>query len=180
LIGTRVTIRYAKALFELAKEKAILDNVEKDLNRIQRVIDVSEKFQMMLVSPVIGADEKRRVLDNLFRKQLHPITFHFLNLLIDKKRENLLPIIINQFMKLLDEDRGILRGKLITAYKFTKTQMRLLKEKLDKITKKNVVLEQVVDPGLLGGFIVRLEDTVIDTSLKNQLVKIRESLISGS
>jgi len=79
---------------------------------------------MMLVSPVIGADEKRRVLDNLFRKQLHPITFHFLNLLIDKKRENLLPIIINQFMKLLDEDRGILRGKLITAYKFTKTQMQ--------------------------------------------------------
>lgn len=180
MIGARVTIRYAKALFSLAKEEGILPRVASDLELLSNSVDDSEELRTLLESPVVGAREKQKVLSELFETKLSPVTFRFLTLLIEKKREDLLRQIIQRFMKLLDEDRGILRGELLTAYQFSEKQLQALKKHLDKITGKNVVLEQRVESNLLGGFVIRMEDTVIDSSLKNQLVKLHQSMTAGN
>ena len=85
---------------------------------------------------------------------------------------------IEYFQHLLDEKNGIIRGQLQTAYPLNERQLDLLNKQLNRITGKTVVITERVDKELLGGFIVRMQDTVIDSSLKNQLFKLRENLLS--
>ena len=179
MIGTRVTRRYAKALFELAEEQNLLARVEKDLNSVKRICDFSREFDMILESPVIDVAEKKEVFSRLFKERVHPVTFRFLELLVEKNRENLLPVIVDRFLNLLDESRGIVRGQLITAHPFTEEQLAALKKRLNLITGKEVILHQKVKPDILGGFIIQMNDTVIDSSLKNQLNKLRDRLVYG-
>jgi F-type H+-transporting ATPase subunit delta len=173
-----VSKRYARALFELAREENFLDRVEKDLSDLYRYLKESDEFRNLLVSPVIHATRKRKILEDLFGKQFNKKTLDFLRLLLDKNREALLPEMIGYFQQLLDEKNGIIRGQLQTAYPLNEQQLDLLNKRLNRITGKNVVITQQVDKELLGGFVVRMQDTVIDSSLKNQLLRLRENLLS--
>ena len=178
MIGSRVTKRYAKALFEAAQESKQIDQIEKDLILVKEIIEKSKDFSIFLISPVIQSAEKRKIFAQLFGQKLQKLSLEFLNLLLDKGREKMLPTIIWNFLRLIDDSRGILRGQLFTAHNFSEKQVQSLKKQLDRITGKNVMLAEQVDPSLIGGFVVRLDDTVIDTSIKNQLVKMREYMIS--
>lgn len=178
MIGSRVTKRYAKALFEAAQESKQIDRIEKDLIYVKEIIEKSNDFSIFLKSPVIQSAEKRKIFAQLFERKLQKLSFEFLNLSLDKGREIMLPAIILNFLRLIDDSRGVLRGELVTAHRFSETQIQSLKKRLDRITGKKVMLVEQVDPSLIGGFVVRLDDTVIDTSIKNQLLKMREHMIS--
>ena len=178
MVRSRVSKRYARALFELAREENLLQQVEKDLSELDQYLKASDEFENLLASPVVHANKKREVFDDLFGKQFHPKTMDFIRLLLEKNREYLLPEIIEYFHQLLDEKNGIIRGQLLTAYPFSEAQLELLNKHLNQITTKKVILTQDVDKELLGGFIVQMDDTVIDSSLKNQLLKLRENLLS--
>ncbi len=115
----------------------------------------------------------------MFEKKLQPLSLDFLNLLLVKGREKILPNIIWYFFRLVDDSRGILRGQLLSAQPFSATQLQSLKKHLDRISGKNVQLDQQVDSALIGGFVVRMDDTVIDNSIKNQLVKMKAYMISN-
>jgi F-type H+-transporting ATPase subunit delta len=177
VIGSRVTRRYAKALFELAQDKNILDAVENDLKMIMAAYQKSSELPLLLESPIIPTREKRVTFDKLFKQHVQQVTYDFLMLLLDKNREENLPEIIDHYMKSLDEYRGIVRGKLLTAHPFSESQKKALSAKLSEQTGKKILIEEEIDQSLIGGFVVRLEDTVIDTSLKNQLDKLRQNLI---
>jgi len=115
----------------------------------------------------------------MFEKNLQPLSLDFLNLLLDKGREKILLDIIIHFFRLIDESRSILRGQLLSSHPFSAAQLQSLKKNLDRITGKNVQLDQQVDSSLIGGFVVRMDDTVIDTSIKSQLVKMKAYMISN-
>ncbi len=174
---SRATIRYAKALFELAREAKKLETIHSDLITIRQALEKSPDLQQVLDSPIIPKQEKADLLDQLFREQVDEHTMRFLQLLVEKNRESLLLFIIGRFQELLDEYRGIVRATLITAHPFDSDQKQALKKRLDRITGKDVQLKEVVEPDLLGGFVVRIKDTIIDVSLKNQLLKLRERLV---
>ena len=177
MIGSRVTKRYAQALFEAAQESKQIDQIEKDLIFVKEIIEKSKDFSMLLLSPVIQAAEKKKIFSQLFEQKLQRLSFEFLNLLLAKGREKMLTDIIWNFLRLIDDSRGVLRGELFTAHRFSEAQIQSLRKRLDKITGKKVILSEEEDPSLIGGFVVRLDNTVIDTSIKNQLVKMREHLI---
>ncbi len=179
MVGSRVTKRYAKALFELAKENDLLAGVDKNLAYLRQIAEKSDQFQEILISPVIQMSKKKEVFEKLFRAELSELTINFLNLLLLKNREPLLLDIIDQFDKLKDAAEGIVRGHLFSASEFDDKQKKLLVEQLEKMTGKQVVLQEDLDKTLLGGFVVRLDDTVIDSSLKTQLTRLREKMISG-
>lgn len=179
MIASRITRRYAKALFNMANEKNLLDRISEDLKLIKNVCDESDDFIRLVDSPVIQISEKRQVFSQLFENKVHSLSYYFFQLLLEKNRENFLPDIIQHFMNLIDESKGILRGHLLSAFPLTEKQFDSLKSRLNYITGKKVILDQKVDTALLGGFIVTLQDTVIDTSIKNQLTKIRDRMISG-
>lgn len=179
MTGSRVTRRYAKALFEAGQESNQIELIEKDLSSVKEVIEKSKDFSILLLSPVIGSAEKRKIFRQMFEKNLQPLSLDFLNLLLDKGREKILLDIIIHFFRLIDESRSILRGQLLSSHPFSAAQLQSLKKNLDRITGKNVQLDQQVDSSLIGGFVVRMDDTVIDTSIKSQLVKMKAYMISN-
>ena len=126
---------------------------------------------------MLQVSRKKEILGNLLADKIHPTTFLFMELLLEKNRENLFPEIIDHFFRLVDESRGIVRGTLYSAHPLTSDQIKAVKKQLDRITGKDVVVAPQQDPSLVAGFIIRLDDWVIDHSLKNQLNKLREKLL---
>jgi F-type H+-transporting ATPase subunit delta len=179
LIGSRVSRRYAKALFGQCQEENLLDKVEQDLMMIMDTYHKSSDLPMLLMSPIIQTRDKKQVLQSVFKSAVHKLTFDFLMLLLEKNREENLPEVISYFMKFLDESRGILRGQLISAHPFSSEQKSALISQLEKHTGKKILIDEQLDTSLIGGFMVRMEDTVIDNSIKNQLQKMYQSLIKS-
>jgi F-type H+-transporting ATPase subunit delta len=177
LIGFRVTRRYAKALFHLAREQKVLEQVESDMANVREIAEESPEFSVLLQSPIIQVQEKRQIISEIFKGKIHQLSYDFLNLLLDKNREDLLSGIITHFLEYIDELRGILRGDLRAAYPLSDQQKESLKDQLDRITGKNVIINEQIDSTLIGGFVIKMEDTVIDASIKNQLNKLRETLL---
>jgi F-type H+-transporting ATPase subunit delta len=133
----------------------------------------------MLINPLLSEDKKSVVLKKLFRDKLDPITYHFLILLCTKKRSNILSEVIDRFFVLLYDYKGILKGKIISAHHLPSDQVEQINSNIKVITGKSVELELETDASLIAGFIVKIKDTVIDMSVKNQLEKLREKLVYG-
>lgn len=176
---SRVAKRYAQALFELAEEEKKIDTIESDINLFDEVYRSVAEFRTLIDSPTISAEAKQKIFQAVLAEKIDLVSLHFMSVLFSKGREYILEDIISYFRGLLDDYRGIVRGEVQSVLRLSQAQMDELKEKLDKVTGENVVLSQSVNKDLLGGFIVKIQDTVIDASIKNQLEKLGEQLIES-
>lgn len=174
---SRASKRYAQALFKEGKESDKLDSLKQDLQHIRKVYAESDEFRKLINSPVIPAQVKKRSFTDAFKDILDPLAYDFVLLLIDKGREELLSEVIDYFDKVLDDYYGILRARIFSVMPLSESQMESLKNKLDRMTNKNVILSQEKDKSILGGFIVKINDRIIDASLRNQLAQMAEYLI---
>jgi len=176
---SRVAIRYSKALFQLAREENLVDEVQADLEMIKESFSGNVEFQTMLINPLIEESAKAKVLKDLFWENVNPLTFRFLQLLSRKKRSGLLLEMIDRFMESVLELRGILAGTLFASSPLDADQIDEIKKKTELLTGKSVLFSEQIDPSLVGGFIVKIKDTVIDLSIKSQLEKLRAQLVHG-
>lgn len=176
---SRVARRYAQALFEVAVEKNQLTSIENDFALLKKDYRDVEDFRTLMISPVISNQDKQKAFTALYQKRLQTLTFDFVSLLIAKNREGLLEQVFEELADLLDEHRGIVRGDVYSVVPFSAAQLARLKKHLDQSTQKNVVLTQHIDASLLGGFVVKIDDLVYDTSLRNQLSSLRETLVQS-
>ena len=179
MTGSRVAKRYARALFETALGKKLLEAVEADLAALSKSYRESSEFRELIDSPVISSQAKQKVFTALFKNRLQELTLRFVILLIAKNREVVLMQIIADFGELLDQHRGILRGSVSSVVPLSAEQLKSLGSRLDKMTGKKVMVQQHLDETLLGGFVVKLQDRVWDASLRNRLEKLRQSLIES-
>lgn len=174
----RVAKRYTKALFELAQEKSILPQIEKDMQLIGQIIDDSPEFREFLSNPLIAEGEKQHIIKELLGKRVHELTLEFLQLLAQKRRIAILPAVVEQFRRMLLDYQNILEGELISAVPLEKKQFEAIKKRLEEMLGQTVLLQPKVQPEIIGGFVVRVEDMVIDNSIRLQLQKLREKLVA--
>lgn len=179
MIRSRVAKRYARALFEVALESKQLELVEADLKSLQESYRQSQQFSALIDSPVISTEAKQHAFSASFKKRLQGITFRFVTLLISKNREMLLMQIVEEFGDLLDQHRGIVRGDVYSVAPLSEEQVKNLVAQLNRMTGKNVLITRHLDESLLGGIVIKLQDKVIDASLRNKLEKIRQTLIEA-
>jgi F-type H+-transporting ATPase subunit delta len=170
----RIAHRYAEALITTADELHLRQAVSDDLLLIQRIIKESHDFVLFLKSPVINKEKKQAVFKATFSSAVQPLTFQFLTLLIEKEREDALPAIIDAFLKLQDENLGIIHVYVKTAAMLSQQQSAQLKERFESYSKKKVVIDQSEEKDLIGGFVARIGDTVFDGSVKQQLKMLRK------
>ena len=170
----RVARRYAEAAMDLAEEQKSSDRLASDFELIQRALRESRDFAAFVKSPVISKEKKRAVLADLFQSKVGALAFDFLNLLIEKGREDVLGPIIEECMRLRDERLGIVSLELSAATLLTGDQQQMIVKRFEGITQKKVRLVFSVDKQIKGGFVARVGDTVYDSSIQRQLELLRE------
>jgi F-type H+-transporting ATPase subunit delta len=156
----------------------MVDGIESDLGLITYTFENSPSLMDAFKSPLIPADVKRKIVRDIFADKVHEITLSYLDLLITKRREEAVLATEEEYIDLANEARGILVADVTSALKLTEDQEWALKAKLGKMTGKSVHLQKTIDPSIIGGVIVRIEDRVIDGSIKGRLAAIKEKLIS--
>ena len=175
----RVAQRYAVALNDSAPNQNQLDALAGDFATIRATLQGSHDLRLLLASPIVPAAKKASVFRALFGNLIGKSTMDFLGLLIAKRREALLPDIILQFHALRDERMGIVTVDVASAIAFTDVQQRNLESRLEQYTRKKVRIRFALDKAVKGGIVVRVGDTVIDTSLRRQLEMLRERFVAG-
>ena len=176
---SRVANRYSKALFAATLEQNKLDIVAGDLISVSSVIDQSKDFKKLIYSPLIPANKKTDIIRKIFDGKVDRLTYNFLILLCRKKRIDFLSEIIDDFKMRILEYKGVLIGQIISSKPLSPEQVADIHKKITAQSGQEVQLSQEIDEDLIGGFIVKIKDTVIDLSVKNQLDKLRNKLVFG-
>ncbi len=175
MIVKKVAHRYASALFQEAKSRNMLDAVARDMQRISDSISGSKDLLLFLKSQIISREVKTNVLRELFDKDLSEIGRQLLRLILEKRREDQLPGIAFAFGQLSKKEQGLIDVEILVARKPGPDQTDLLEKALEKKTGGKVLLTFREDPTLRGGMAVRIDDTVIDGTIKHKLQQLEAS-----
>lgn len=173
---SKIPVRYSKALFLSAKEAGIEERVLKDLEFLRSTCD-EKGFSEFLESPVIKTSEKKKVVTAVFNKYLHSLSMNFFNLILTNKREVYLKAIIRDFISLYREDHGIRKASLKTAFQVTPIMKQKFTSLLEKAYQSKIEMEEVIDPGMIGGFILKVDDEQFDASVKSSLARMKKKLL---
>jgi F-type H+-transporting ATPase subunit delta len=166
--------RYATALFDLAKEEAELDKIATDLNHFNEALDAFEDMKRLVMSPVFSAEEQGRALAAILDKiGIEGLTKNFLLLVAKNRRLFATPDMIRAFRAMLARERGEATATVTSATKLTETQITALKQALKAALHKEVMLDEQIDPSLLGGLIVKVGSRMVDTSLHTRLNSLK-------
>lgn len=165
--------RYGKALFQAAAEKAQESKAQSEL--VAAYAALRDLLPVLRNPRVSGADKKKKI-EQAVAGKASPVVLRFLELLIDKKRFDLLPLVTLNFGKLVAEKHNVAKAHVRSAHPLSADAQQRLKEQLKNFAGKSIELEIKEDPELIGGLIVRLGDWVLDSSLRGQLRNMREVL----
>jgi F-type H+-transporting ATPase subunit delta len=173
--SSRISVRYAKAIFNSAIEKKILNEVYQDMIFITELCKLPE-MKELLSSPIIVPTKKKNILHKVTENNIQKISLSLLDLVVKNGRENYLLAIAREFIRKTKEYNGITESVLTTAVKVNEKIKKQVIDLIAGIFKTKVELKEMVDKDIIGGFILRVEDNYIDASIRNKLRKIEKEL----
>jgi len=174
---SKINVRYAKAFFSLAKDKNLSGELQKDAGLISSVCSSSSDFRILIESPVISTSDKKKVLNVIFDGKINTYSLNFLLLITENRREKYIPGIFRGLEELYRKDQGIKTALLTTATPLSETIVGQIQKSLESEFGGKVDLSQKIDKELIGGFVLRVDDTQYDASVSSQLKKIKEKLL---
>lgn len=169
---------YAKALYEIAEESNSEDVFLKEMDLIIGMFDENPRYIKLLDAPMIPAEDRTALVDKAFGTIINAYLLNFIKILVEKKQVRQFAKCRKVFLRLYDEARGRERVTVITATPLSEIQKGKLLEGLEKWTKRTVLPIHQVDPGCLGGVILRFANKQIDGSVKGKLEQIRKLIHS--
>jgi F-type H+-transporting ATPase subunit delta len=176
--GTRAAIRYAKAFLKLAQEGKVLEEVVKDAKMVSSLIEESRDLELLLASPLVKAEKKHTILNQIFDGKVNHLTLKLINLLVKQKREVLLHLVCDELINIYNEINRIARVNVTTAVKLDEELKELLLGQLRKAYNlSSIELKETVDPELIGGMVMRIGDQQLDASIRRQLKDIEKELV---
>jgi len=167
--------RYAKALFELSEESKSLDKTEKDLLSVHTLIERNNELNMVLKSSSLSRENQANLMEKILKKmKVSPLIIKFIGTLAINGRLNIVNNIIDEFLKKLAHERGELTAEITTAVPITKAINKSIVKEISKLTKtKKIELNEKIDESLIGGLILRMGSTMIDSSIKTKLSTLK-------
>lgn len=165
----RVANRYAKALFDLAVERNILEKIKADSELIYNVCLQNHEFILMLRSPIIKESKKLLILKNVFEKSINEMSFKFLVIITRNRRESLIMDISEQFIEIYKKFKNILSANLSTAVEIDSEIRENIIRLLKKHTKSEIELSEDTNEELIGGFVLSFDDKQYDASVLRQI-----------
>lgn len=171
----KLASRYAKSIIDLAKEQGKLDVVLADMRLIDMAIKGNREFYMMLKSPIVHGDKKMEVVLNVFKGKITDMTQNFIGILMRKNRESYLPEIISSFIAQYNSLHQITPVTVVTAQPLSADMHNMIVSKLKATAGLNKVeLTEELDADLIGGYVLRWEDKMIDNSIARGLTLLKD------
>ena len=169
---TQIAATYAQALYDLAKDENLTEEILAQLQALQGSISAEPDFVRLLSTPGISKEERCGIVDASFRDKVHTYVLSFMKILMEKGYMRYFADCCKAYKTLYNEDHGILPVLAVTAVALTDTQKQKLTAKLESITGKTVELENRVDPTVLGGVRLDYDGKRVDGTVKNRLDSI--------
>ncbi|UXP33770.1 ATP synthase F1 subunit delta [Reichenbachiella agarivorans] len=169
----RIATRYAKSLLDLSVEKGLLEEITKDMQSFLEVCKSSRELVLMVKNPVITHGKKLSVLRLIFEGKVNALTLSFFEIITKKQREKYLVEIAKAFVTQYNEYKGIVESTITTVAPISAETRKDVAEIVKKITNKEVILTEVINPELIGGFVLKIGDRQIDDSISSKLRELK-------
>lgn len=168
-------VRYGRALFLAAQEAGEIESVKEDVDTISASLEPFSDYSKLLDTPALSREEKHALVDAAFGT-LGELSVNLLKILSDKCIFFAFSHIYGEYCRLYDLHHGIERVQAVTAYPMSDEQIKRLSVKLGELTGKRAVVENTVDPSVLGGVILRYSGVQLDGTLRRRLADLEKSL----
>ncbi len=169
---------YANALVQIGQDGILsYDDILKNLELVKEICINSPDLESVLGNPTLSDDIKYSIIDEALQKDINPKIIDFIKVLIEKKRFKEFYGIVEAYRKDLDEINNLQRVLVTSAVELNDDMKQRITEKLQKRLSKNITAEWLIDKEIIGGLVIKINDDVIDSSLKNKLENLSKNLI---
>jgi F-type H+-transporting ATPase subunit delta len=169
-------VTYARSLLELANERNEAEAINADLQALREAIESDRSFQEFLSNPSVSVSDRARVIKQTLEGRTSQLLRNFVGVLAANGRLGLLAEAAAAYDELLGEQLGKIEVDVIVAQRLTGDQLEQVRQKVSQALKKDAVVHQYVDESIIGGLILRVQDKLIDASVKHQLDAMRDKL----
>ncbi|MBC3540562.1 ATP synthase F1 subunit delta [Rufibacter sediminis] len=170
----RVASRYAKSLLELSQEKGSLEKVYADMLSFTKTLNGSRDLSLVLRNPIIKHDKKLAILNSVFGSSMSELTMAFFRIITQKNREAILESVAVEFVKQYNLISGIQKATVTTAVPLTPELRATFQQMVvERTGGMKVELQEVVNPAVVGGYILRIGDQQIDNSVRTNVQKLK-------
>ena len=166
---------YARALFEVAKEHDLLDQVRDDLTQFAQALSDTRELAVFFFSPYFSTQEKKDGLKRVVTGA-EPVFMNFLEALIERGRMPALFRIRDDYQELWEDERHLLAVEVTSAIELDKATISSIGDRIGEQTKRKVELSSKVDPDLLGGIVLRVGNVILDASIRSRLEQLRKQV----
>jgi len=175
MASTRAAIRYAKAILDLANSRGVAEVVNNDMKSIASAIQTNEELSAFIQNPTTRVEVKESALLEVFAN-VNGITKGLFHLLFENKRFEILDAIAVEYSNVFDESNGIQVAKVTTAVPMDAALEAKVLAKIATLSDKKITIENIVDPSIIGGFILRIGDKQYNASVANRLQVLKREL----
>jgi F-type H+-transporting ATPase subunit delta len=177
LIQTRIISRYISALLEIAAAQGKTADIEQELQLVDQLLKENPELLNMLLHPKISRMRKKKLLDDILGTRISAEARSFLHLLVEKKREGIIPFLFDEFKKAADRLRGVINATVKSAMELSSDQKQKLQSVMETTTSRTVKIAYAVDVALLGGLQVFIGNEILDGSIKGRLNRLQKHLL---
>lgn len=175
--GNKLATNYAQALFSLARDHNVLEEILEQLKMIDETLKKEKEVIAFISNPLAPKKAKKELIKKLFENDINPYLLNFMFILADKSREAIIPSIVTNYQKFLYEHLDIIEVRVTTARSLSDQQYLAVSTKMKKMLNKKVVLDKHINPKILGGIMLQIGDKLLDGSITRQIKKLEKTLI---
>lgn len=176
MINKTIARRYARAIFDIAREKNAVEKISENLKSVVRLIEENADIKKIIYGRLVPAEAKKEIVGKMIPEEVDQMVVNFLYLVLDKNREQYLTGILEAYDQLSAEEKRVLPAQVKSAIPLTGEQVTNLEKKLSQIAGQSVKAQVTLEPNLLGGITVRMGDIVYDGSIVKKLSLLKEHL----
>jgi F-type H+-transporting ATPase subunit delta len=175
-----IAVRYAKALLQLGNERQTAEQIRADLVALRELIDKNPTFAAILSDPAVSEATRAALIERTFKGRANPMVVNFLGLMNNKGRLGLLREVTEAYDDLLEEQLGNVEVDVTVAQRLSPEQLEQVRQRVGKAIGRNAVIHQYVDESIIGGLVLRVQDKLIDASVRYQLETMRRQLLAAA
>ena len=177
---SKAAVLYANSLYDLAIEKNAVAGITVEIANIAKIIEENGELKRVVESPIVKKSAKFQILKEVFQDAISPVFVQFLTFLERKNRIDGLLEISKAYLLVRDERENLLRVTITSAVELSDVQINDIRAELESQYHKTVLFETKINASVIGGFILQIDDTIIDASLKNKLELLKKKFLKAS